>query len=127
MNDPLPSALRSERDALAELAPAPEFPALWREVGVRRERRLQRLLVLAAAVPTILVFLGGTASLLLGGGLMSGVPLLAVAFWLVAAGGVELPPLPSSSPAESGRGSLRASGAVPRRGQACRRREGERR
>ena len=93
MNDPLLSAFRSERDTLAELAPAPEFPALWREVAERRERRLQRFLVLAAAVPTFLLFLGGVASLLLGGGLISGVPLLAVALWLVV-GGIELTPLP---------------------------------
>jgi type IV secretory pathway TrbD component len=94
MNDPLLSAFRSEQDALAEQAPAPEFPALWREVGVRRERRLQRLLVLAAGAPTLLLFLGGLVSLVLGGGLMSGLPLLGVAFWLVV-GGVEFPPLPA--------------------------------
>ena len=93
MNDPLLSAFRAERDALAGRAPAPQFPALWRDVGARRERRLQRFLVLAAAAPTLLLFLGGVASLLLGGGLMSGVPLLAVAFWL-AVGGVDLTPLP---------------------------------
>ncbi|HEX8240245.1 MAG TPA: hypothetical protein VF574_10950 [Allosphingosinicella sp.] len=92
MNDPLISAFRSERDTLAELAPVDDFPALWRNVGARRERRLQGLLVLAAAVPTILLFLGGVASLLLGGGAMSAVPLLAVGFWLVV-GGVDLAPL----------------------------------
>jgi hypothetical protein len=90
--DPLAEALRSERDALAGSAPAPEFPALWREVETRRERGLQRLLVLAAAVPTVLLFLGGVASLLLGGGVLAGLPLLAVALWL-AVDGVVLNPL----------------------------------
>lgn len=85
-SDPLPSAFRSERDSLAEQAPEPEFLALWREVAARRELRLQRALMLAAAIPTLLVFLGGVASLLLGGGLISGLPLVGVALWLVANG-----------------------------------------
>jgi hypothetical protein len=94
MNDPLLNASRLERDALAELAPESDFPALWREVGARRERRLQRFLVMAAAVPTTLLFLGGVASLLFGAGLMFGLPLLAVALWL-AVDGVNLTPLPA--------------------------------
>jgi hypothetical protein len=92
--DPFLAALRSQRDGLAESAPIPQFPALWREVEARRERALQRFLVLAAAVPTVLLFLGGVASLLLGGGLLAGLPLLAVALWL-AVGGVDLAPLPA--------------------------------
>jgi hypothetical protein len=92
--DPLAEALRSERDALAGSAPAPDFPAVWREVEARREKALQRFLVLAAAVPTVLLFLGGVASLLLGGGVLAGAPLLAVAFWLVVEG-VDLSPLPA--------------------------------
>jgi hypothetical protein len=96
MNDPLASAFASERDAMAELAPAADFSALWREVGLRRERRLQNLLVLAAAVPTLLLFFGGVASLLLGGGPMSGVPLIGVALWLVV-GGMDFTPPPSAS------------------------------
>ena len=92
--DPLAQALRLDRDALAEAAPAPEFPALWREIEARRERGLQRLLLAASALPTLLLFLGGAASLLLGGGTMSGVPLVAVALWLLFGGGVELTPRP---------------------------------
>lgn len=90
-SDPLAEALRSKRDAMAESAPAPEFPALWREVEARREKGLQRLLVHAAVVPTSLLFLAGAASLLLGGGLMAGVPLLGLAFWLVANGAAQVP------------------------------------
>jgi hypothetical protein len=94
VNDPVMSALRSQRDDWAERAPAPDFSALWREVAERRERRLQRFLVLASAAPTALLFLGGVASLLVGGGLLSGLPLLGVALWLVVDGAV-LPPSPA--------------------------------
>lgn len=93
-SDPLAEALRSQREALVESAPAPEFAALLRQVEARRERALQRLLVLVAAIPTILLFLGGAASLLLGGGLLAGLPLLAVAFWLVL-DGLDLSTLPA--------------------------------
>jgi hypothetical protein len=102
--DPLVDAFRSERDALAELAPAPDLPALWCEVGVRRERRLQLVLVLMAAVPTLLLFLGGVASLLLGGGPMSALPLVGVALWLVVGGAGDFTPLPLFAGEGEGKG-----------------------
>ena len=99
MNEPdlLSTAMRAERDSLAALAPASEFAALWHDVMARRERRLQVVLMLAAAIPTLTLFLGGLVSLLLGGGLASGLPLVALALWLVVNGAADPLALPSTA------------------------------
>lgn len=107
-SDPLSAALRSDRDGLVGLAPAPHYAGLWRKVEVRRERALQRLSMLAAAIPTASLFLGGVVSLLLGGGLLASLPLLAVALWLVVEG------LDLSTLAAGESGGPKAAGREPR-------------